>query len=202
MPRHMGPRYRLTLKRRRLHLTDYRQRAALLKSGLPRLVVRPSNRYIYIQFVEAQPEGDYTKMAVFSKILAKYNWPLSFKCVPAAYLTGLIAGLKAEKVGIKKAVLDIGLVRPTKGNRVFAALYGVVKAGIEVPHSPAILPDENRIYGEHINSYINELYSMPDFDGVQFCLVKKKLGRKKIPTLIRKIEKEILKRFGGENRNV
>lgn len=33
-----------------------------------------------------------------------------------------------------RAYLDVGLTRTTTGNRVFAAMKGVVDGGIEVPH--------------------------------------------------------------------
>jgi large subunit ribosomal protein L18 len=41
--------------------------------------------------------------------------------------------------------LDIGLHVPSKGTRVFAALKGVVDAGVEVPYSEDIVPDDERI---------------------------------------------------------
>ena len=50
-------------------------------------------------------------------------------------------------------MLDIGLHTPAKGSRVFAVLRGAVEAGLKVPHSPEILPDDSRIKGEHIASY-------------------------------------------------
>ena len=33
-----------------------------------------------------------------------------------------------------RAYLDVGLTKTTTGNRVFAAMKGVVDGGIEVPH--------------------------------------------------------------------
>jgi len=36
--------------------------------------------------------------------------------------------------------LDIGLVRATKGNRVFAAMKGAIDGGIHIPHDPKIFP--------------------------------------------------------------
>jgi len=46
---------------------------------------------------------------------------------------------------------------PVKGSRVFAALKGAVDAGLKVPHSESILPDESRIKGEHIAAYAKSL---------------------------------------------
>jgi len=39
---------------------------------------------------------------------------------------------------------------------VFAALKGVVDAGMRIPHSEEILPDESRIRGEHIAAYYEQ----------------------------------------------
>ncbi len=47
-------------------------------------------------------------------------------------------------------MLDIGLREPTKGGVVFAALKGLVDAGLEVPHSDEMLPSEDRITGKHM----------------------------------------------------
>ena len=73
-----------------------------------------------------------------------------------AYLTGLLAGKKAIKKGLKEGVLDIGLYTPRKGARIFAALKGVVDAGVKVPYGEEILPSEERIYGKHIGEEIAE----------------------------------------------
>ena len=39
----------------------------------------------------------------------------------------------------------------TNGNRVFAALKGMVDAGLEVPHGDSVLPDDDRVNGAHID---------------------------------------------------
>ena len=38
--------------------------------------------------------------------------------------------------------LDLGLVRATKGNRVFAAMKGAIDGGIHIPHKPKIFPQK------------------------------------------------------------
>ena len=38
--------------------------------------------------------------------------------------------------------LDIGLVRPTRGNRVFAAMKGAIDGGIHIPHNAKIFPQK------------------------------------------------------------
>jgi len=150
-------RYRVKFRRRREGKTDYRRRLALLKSGLPRMVVRKTNRYVIVQFVEAKLDGDRVLAHAFSRELSRYGWPYSGKCLPAAYLTGLLAGYRALRAGIKRAVLDIGRHPSTRGGRLYAALKGALDAGVEVPHGEEILPDEERIRGEHIASWAREL---------------------------------------------
>ncbi|MCD6408924.1 MAG: 50S ribosomal protein L18 [Candidatus Verstraetearchaeota archaeon] len=152
-----GPRYKVPFRRRREGKTNYRKRLKLLLSGLPRLVVRGSLKHFTAQFIEARVGGDVVLASAHSSELKKYGWKAPCGNLPAAYLTGLLAGIRAMKKGITKAVLDIGLHRPTKGARVFAALQGALDAGVEVPHGEEILPSEERIRGEHIASYASIL---------------------------------------------
>lgn len=158
-----GPSYRVPFRRRREGKTDYRSRRALVLSRLPRLVVRRTLKHIIVQIVEAEVAGDKVVASAHSRELAKtYGWQGNCRNVPAAYLTGLLCGLKAIVHGVKKAVLDIGLHSPSRGARVFAALKGVLDAGVTVPHSENILPDETRISGRHIADYGSQLSSNPE----------------------------------------
>ena len=155
-----GPTYRVPFRRRREGKTNYRSRRALVLSRTPRLVVRLTLKHTILQITEAQAIGDKIIVSTHSRELAKtYGWKSSSGNVPAAYLSGLLCGFKAMAKGIKKVFLDIGLHIPTKGSRIFAALKGVLDAGLEVPHSEDILPDESRIRGEHIAEYGNQLFS-------------------------------------------
>ena len=63
------------------------------------------------------------------------------------------------------AILDLGLQRPSKGGRLFAALQGLLDSGVAVPHSPDVLPSKERVRGAHIGE------SIP----TQFDAVKAKL---------------------------
>lgn len=153
-----GPTYRVKFRRRREGLTDYRKRLKLLYSGLPRAVVRKTNTRIIVHIVEYDEIGDKTLVFFSSDQLKKFGWTLSHKNVPSAYLTGYVVGLKAIKKGIDSAVLDIGLHRPTRGARVFAALKGMIDAGMEIPHSEEILPSEERILGHHIDDRYPQLF--------------------------------------------
>ncbi|MEE3276330.1 MAG: 50S ribosomal protein L18 [Candidatus Thermoplasmatota archaeon] len=138
-------------RRRREGATDYRKRLALLKSGLPRAVVRVTNRQVLIQLTRFTMEGDQVVAAVSSQQLAGLGWKGSGTSVPAAYLTGLLAARKAQAAGEAHAVLDIGRLTPTPGGRVFAVLKGLVDGGMEVPHSDSLYPGEERIRGEPIS---------------------------------------------------
>ncbi len=150
--------YRVKMRRRREGKTNYRKRLAYLKSGKPRAVVRKTLRYVIVQIVEYHDDGDKILVGVNSSHLKKYGWKGSFKNTPAAYLTGYLAGKLALKKGIEKAVLDIGLQSPVKGSRVFAALKGMVDAGLYVPHSEEVYPSEDRIKGEHISEEIAKMF--------------------------------------------
>ena len=138
-------------RRRRQLKTDYRKRIALLKSGKPRLVVRRYNNTIIVQLVEFNKHGDRSAFTVSSKKLRNYGWEGHGGNIPAAYLTGYLAGKMAMKKGYNEAVLDIGISRSTKSNAIFAAAKGAVDAGLSMPFSHDV--DESRIKGEHIKAF-------------------------------------------------
>jgi large subunit ribosomal protein L18 len=146
-----GPRYKVPFRRRREGRTDYRHRVALIKSGSPRAVVRKSNKNMRIQFIDYLDKGDVVLAAAVSVELTEFGWTASGKSTPGAYLTGFLAGKRAKKKGIEEAVLDLGLRKPTKGAAIFAALKGMLDAGIEIPHSDEMLPSDDRINGKHMH---------------------------------------------------
>lgn len=162
---------RLALKRRRLGLTNYNLRKSLILSKKPRLVVRISNKYIYAALAVSKPEGDIVLVSANSKELKKFGWVLSFKNLPAAYLTGVLLAKKALRKDLTEAILDIGLSSPTKGNRIFALVKACNDFGLKVPLEESVVPDENRIKGMHIISYMKQ--STQD---IQFSKVKKILS--------------------------
>jgi large subunit ribosomal protein L18 len=153
------------LKRRIKKKTNYKKRLPLLKSEKTRLVIRKSLSNISIQFIKFNPNGDETLASAVSTELKKIGWNKTGN-IPAAYLTGLLAGKKAREKNINEAVLDLGLQTSTKGSRLYAALKGVIDSGINVPHSKDILPSEERIRGEHISEELAKLFED----------VKKKIG--------------------------
>ena len=151
-----GPRYTVPMRRHREARTDYHQRLRLLKSGKPRLVARKSNRQARAQLVVTGPQGDETVASAVGEDLREYGWEAPVGNLPAAYLTGLLAGLRALDAGIEEAVLDIGLNSPTPGNKVFAVQEGAIDAGLEIPHNDAVLADWSRTRGEHIAEYADQ----------------------------------------------
>lgn len=151
-----GPRYFVSFRRRLEGKTDYYQRMSLLVSGTPRLVVRRTNRQIIAQLVVPADEGDQTLVAVYSTELTGYGYEGSTSNTPAAYLTGMLLGIRALNAGYDSGILDIGLARAKPGARVFAALKGAVDGGFDIPHGESVLPDEERLKGAHITAYAPE----------------------------------------------
>ncbi|MCA1813575.1 MAG: 50S ribosomal protein L18 [Halobacteriales archaeon] len=146
--------YRVAFRRRREGRTDYKRRLALLKSRQPRVVVRRSLTNVRVQVVGYEPTGDKVLASADGRELAKLGLQgASGKSLPAAYLTGLLAGQRAKQAGVSQAVLDLGRNTPHKGGRIFAALKGVVDAGVQVPHDEEVLPGEDRLHGGHIDGF-------------------------------------------------
>lgn len=160
-----GPRYKVPFRRRREGRTDYRHRAALLRGKLPRAVVRKSNRNITVQLVTYDDKGDKVLASAVSTELADMGWSKSGKSTPGAYLTGLLAGKRAAEKGLETAVLDIGLREPVKGALIFAALKGLVDAGLDIPHSDKMFPSDDRVAGKHMKDA-----------AAMFAEAKKKIG--------------------------
>ena len=149
-----GPRYKVPFRRRREAKTNYRHRLKLLKSGLPRAVVRKSLKHTTVQFIKYDAKGDRILSSASSIELRKLGWNASTSNLPAAYLTGLLAGKRALDNKIETAVLDIGLCIPVQGSKVYASLRGILDAGISVPHGDEIFSDEDRMSGKHISESI------------------------------------------------
>ncbi|HEX16934.1 MAG TPA: 50S ribosomal protein L18 [Thermoplasmatales archaeon] len=145
-----GPRYRMPFKRRRLGITDYRKRKKLLKSRKIRAIIRRSLKYITVQFAKYDEKGDHIILGVTSKELEKYGWNGSKDTVPAAYLTGILAGKRAIEKGINECIPDIGRYTASRGSRVFAVVKGLIDAGLRCPCDESVFPSEDRIKGEHL----------------------------------------------------
>ena len=164
-----GPRYKVPMRRRREARTNYHQRLRLLKSGKPRLVARKSNSHVRAQLILRGASGDETVASASSEDLAEYGWEAPTGNLPAAYLTGFLAGKRAAEAGLENAVLDIGLNTATPGNKVFAVQEGAIDAGLEIPHNDDVFADWQRTRGVHIAEYAEQedgLYA-GDFDATE-----------------------------------
>ena len=149
-----GPRYHVKPRRRREGKTDYRKRISLLRSRKIRIVVRKSLNNTQIQFVEYKEEGDSIIASAKSNELSKYNWKFSTSTIPAAYLTGILAGTRAKKKKISECVLDCGRYQPVTGSKIFASAKGIVDAGVECPYNEEKIPAEDRLMGKHLDDSI------------------------------------------------
>lgn len=133
-----------------------------------RLCVRRTNRRIICQIIYATIQGDKILAQADSFELKKFGIEAGLTNYAAAYATGLLLarrtltelGMADLYKGVEnidgdfydinekedqerrpfKAVLDVGLVRTTVGNRVFGALKGAVDGGIYVPHNTKRFP--------------------------------------------------------------
>lgn len=154
-----GKNQRRKYARREHGQTDYRRRLKLLRGGEPRAVVRVTNTQVICQLVGYEMSGDkILASASGATLVSDFKWPkdASRKSVPACYLCGMALAKRAIAAGHENAVLDIGLAASSRGNRVFAALKGMVDGGLEIPHGEQILPDEDRVAGSHISDGISK----------------------------------------------
>ncbi len=190
--------YRVQLRRRREGKTDYQARKAMVVSGRPRLVVRPSLKNVSVQIIIAKAIGDQVLTSANSReLIKKYGWKAATGNIPAAYLTGLLCGLKAKTAGINAAILDIGMVIPSKGSKVFAVLNGVLDAGVEVPHGEEkIVADRNK--GDHIATYAEELGAGSDEYKAKFSkFIEADVAPEKLPEHYRTVKAAIAASFKG-----
>lgn len=207
-----------------------------------RLVVRITNSRVIAQIVYATYEGDRVLNQADSTELKKWGLASGLTSYSAAYATGLLLARRtltdlkmADKYkGAAEidgndydvaahqdaerrpfvAVLDIGLRRPTIGNRVFAVMKGACDGGINVPHSTRRFPGyakpdaankkgsydseahKNRIFGGHIDEYMETFKD--DETGMKKQFSKwsetlKKAGVESVEDLFKKIFDSIRK---------
>lgn len=113
------------------------------------ITVQISNENTQVQIHKPEMTGDKVIASAHSRYLLSKGWKGSRKNIPAAYLTGYLAGKKAIGKGAKNAILYSGTRKYTQ--RMAAALKGVVDAGVEVPADSETFPPEERINGEHLS---------------------------------------------------
>lgn len=166
-----------------------------------RLVARVTCSRVICQVIYATIQGDRVLAAADSRELKRFGLETGLTNYAACYATGLLVarrllnktGLDKLYAGAKKvdgedydvqndvkgterrpfkAVLDVGLIRTTTGNRVFGCLKGACDGGLHVPHStkkfPGFSNDGNketynakvhreRIFGLHVEKHMKLL---------------------------------------------
>ena len=140
--------YSKILRRLREEKTNYRKRGTMLMGKRDFITVNISNQNTQVQVLTPGMTGDKVISSAHSRYLLEKGWKGSRKSVPAAYLTGYLAGKKAISKGTKDAILYTGTKRYTQ--RMAAALKGIIDAGLKVPASEETFPAEDRINGEHL----------------------------------------------------
>ncbi|XXG44870.1 hypothetical protein AAC387_Pa02g0109 [Persea americana] len=161
-----------------------------------RCVVRFTNKDITAQIISSSIAGDIVLAAAYSHELPRYGLEVGLTNYAAAYCTGLLLArrvLKMLKMDEEyegnveasgedfsveptdsrrpfRALLDVGLVRTTTGNRVFSVLKGALDGGLDIPHSDKRFAGYNKddkqldaeahrkyIIGGHVASYMRAL---------------------------------------------
>jgi len=154
--------YSKILKRLREQKTNYKKRKSMLMGKRDYITVQTSNENTLVQIHKPEMTGDKVIASAHSRYLLSKGWKGSRKNIPAAYLTGYLAGKKAIGKGAKNAILYSGTRKYTQ--RMAAALKGLVDAGLDVPADSETFPPEARIKGEHLSvkNDINQFKSTID----------------------------------------
>ncbi|GAA0184289.1 ribosomal protein [Lithospermum erythrorhizon] len=161
-----------------------------------RFVVRFTNKDIIAQIVSASITGDMVLASAYAHELPHYGLEVGLTNYSAAYCTGLLLARRVlktlemdeeyegnveatgEDYSVEpadtrrpfRALLDVGLLRTTTGNRVFGALKGALDGGLDIPHSDKRFAGFNKeskqleaevhrkyIYGGHIADYMSSM---------------------------------------------
>lgn len=161
-----------------------------------RFVVRFTNKDITAQIISASIAGDIVLASAYAHELPHYGLEVGLTNYAAAYCTGLLLARRVLKMlemdaeyegnveatgedySVEptenrrpfRALLDVGLVRTTTGNRVFGALKGALDGGLDIPHSERRFAGFSKdgkqldaevhrkyIYGGHVAAYMRTL---------------------------------------------
>ncbi|KMZ61833.1 60S ribosomal protein L5-1 [Zostera marina] len=161
-----------------------------------RFVVRFTNKDIVAQIISASITGDLVLATAYAHELRHYGLKVGLTNYAAAYCTGLLLArrvLKTLKMDAEyegnveatgedysvepaesgrpfRALLDVGLIRTTTGNRVFGALKGALDGGLDIPHGEKRFAGfssdgkqldtevhRNYIFGGHVAKYMKIL---------------------------------------------
>ena len=194
-----GPKYKVPRRRRREGKTNYYKRYRMVLSGHPRFIVRKTLNYIWVQVAVAKPGGDQILAAAHSReLVTKFGWKGGTANTPAAYLTGLLAALRALEKNIKYAVPDIGLHRPTRGGVVFAAIKAANDVGLKVPFNEEVVPSLDRIRGVHIAEYA-KILKEKNLDKIRFSkYYERGLDPENIPLHFDQVKESILAYYSSK----
>lgn len=152
--------YSRILRRLREEKTNYGKRHTMLMGKRNFATVVISNENTQVQVLRPYMAGDRVVASAHSRTLLKNGWKGSRKSIPAAYLTGYMAGKRALMSGTRDAILYTGTRRYTQ--RTAAAVKGMADAGLEVPADPETFPPDERINGEHL-AVKNDVQSFKSF---------------------------------------
>lgn len=193
MPKAKGPTFALKYRRRRENKTDFARRLALVKSSLPRLVVRKTNSGVIVQLLEFTPLGDKVIASAHSSSLSGFGW--YGKCnSPSAYLTGLLCAKKASKAsGKKEFCADLGLQTASKGSVLFAAIKGAMDGGLKSGLGEGMVRDD-AIDGSKISAYagIMKKESKERYEKAFSEYIKRKISPEELPKLFADAKQKIL----------
>ena len=140
--------YSKILRRLREEKTNYKKRGTMLMGKRDFITVNITNENTLVQILKPGMTGDHVIASAHSRYLLEKGWHGSRKSIPAAYLTGYVAGKRALKKGSNNAILYTGTRQYTQ--RIAAALKGVIDAGVAVPADKETFPDDTRISGDHL----------------------------------------------------
>ena len=188
-----GKAYTLNFRRKREGKTDYKSRLKLLSSNKVRIVLRKRLNNFSVQFVKYENQGDKILVSAYSRSLMKHGWKGHRGNLSTAYLVGLLCGLKAKKKGINNGVVDLGLYRVVAGSNLFAALKGLLDAGIEFAVGENSLPSEDRISGKHIDQYASHLKGKEIYNKQFSKYLKSGLKPEEFSKHFEEVKKKILK---------
>ncbi|XP_061989835.1 large ribosomal subunit protein uL18 [Rosa rugosa] len=197
-----------------------------------RFVVRFTNKDIVAQIVSASIAGDLVLASAYAHELPHYGLEVGLTNYAAAYCTGLLLARRVlktlemdaeyegnveatgEDFSVEptesrrpfRALLDVGLIRTTTGNRVFGALKGALDGGLDIPHSDkrfAGFSKDNKqldaevhrkyIYGGHVAAYMRTLMEdEPEKYQSHFSeYIKKEIGADNIEEIYKKVHAAI-----------
>ncbi len=140
--------YSKILRRLREEKTNYKKRSAMLMGRRNFVTIQVSNENVAVQIHKPEMAGDKVLASAHSRFLLSKGWKGSRKSIPAAYLTGYLAGKRALTSGVEKSIMYTGTRRYT--DRMAAALKGVRDAGVQIPASDDAFPAGERISGGHL----------------------------------------------------